>query len=43
MGLVVLFGAGGVDLELHRDVALAALPLDESGAQALIARTACGD
>jgi acyl-CoA synthetase (NDP forming) len=39
MGLVILFGAGGVDLELHRDVALAALPLDEAGAQALIART----
>ena len=39
MGLVILFGAGGVDLELHRDVALAALPLDEDGARALIART----
>jgi hypothetical protein len=28
-----------VNLELHRDVALAALPLDEAGALALIART----
>jgi acetyltransferase len=39
MGPVILFGAGGVNLELHRDVALAALPLDETGANALIART----
>jgi acetyltransferase len=39
MGPIILFGAGGVDLELHRDVVLAALPLDEAGAQALIART----
>jgi acetyltransferase len=39
MGTVILFGAGGVDLELHRDVALGALPLDEQAATALIART----
>jgi acetyltransferase len=39
MGPVILFGAGGVDLELHRDVALGALPLDEAGALALMART----
>ena len=39
MGPVILFGAGGVSLELQRDVALAALPLDEAGALALIART----
>jgi acetyltransferase len=39
MGLVILFGAGGVNLELNRDVALAALPLDEAAAEALIART----
>lgn len=39
MGPVILFGAGGVNLELHRDVALAGLPLDEAGANALIART----
>jgi len=39
MGPVILFGAGGVELELHRDVALAALPLDEQAGLALIART----
>jgi acetyltransferase len=39
MGPVILFGAGGVELELHRDVALAAPPLDEESALALIART----
>jgi acetyltransferase len=39
MGPVILFGAGGVELELHRDVALAAPPLDEQAALALIART----
>ena len=36
---VILFGAGGVELELNRDVALAALPLDKRGAEALIAHT----
>jgi acetyltransferase len=39
MGPVLLFGAGGVELELHRDVAFAAPPLDEESAAALIART----
>ena len=39
MGPVILFGAGGVELELHPDVALGALPLDEPAALALIART----
>lgn len=39
MGPVILFGSGGVDLELTRDVALAACPLDEAGALDLIGRT----
>ena len=39
MGPVILFGAGGVELELARDVALAALPLDKRAAEALIRRT----
>jgi acetyltransferase len=39
MGPVILFGAGGVELELHPDVAFAALPLDENAALSLIART----
>ena len=39
MGPVILFGAGGVELELARDVALAAPPLDKRAAEALIART----
>ena len=42
MGPVVIFGSGGVDLELTRDVALAACPLDEAGALQLIARTRAG-
>jgi acetyltransferase len=42
MGPVVIFGSGGVDLELTRDVALAACPLDEAGALLLIARTRAG-
>jgi acyl-CoA synthetase (NDP forming) len=42
MGPVILFGSGGVDLELLRDVALAACPLDEAGALDLIARTRAG-
>jgi acyl-CoA synthetase (NDP forming) len=42
MGPVILFGSGGVDLELTRDVALAACPLDEAGALALISRTRAG-
>jgi acetyltransferase len=39
VGPVILFGAGGVELELTRDVALAAPPLDARAAAALIART----
>jgi acetyltransferase len=39
MGPVILFGAGGVDLELTRDVAVAPPSLDERVAKALIART----
>jgi acyl-CoA synthetase (NDP forming) len=39
MGPVILFGAGGVEVERDPDVALAALPLDEQAALALIART----
>jgi acetyltransferase len=42
MGPVILFGSGGVDLELTRDVALAACPLDEAGALDLIGRTRAG-
>jgi acetyltransferase len=42
MGPVVLFGSGGVDLELTRDVALAACPLDEAAALQLMARTRAG-
>ncbi len=39
MGPVVMFGSGGVALELYRDVAFAAPTLDETAAEALIART----
>ena len=39
MGPVILFGTGGVDIELVKDVALAAPPLDEARALALIGRT----
>jgi acyl-CoA synthetase (NDP forming) len=42
MGPVILFGAGGVDIELTRDVALASAPLDEERALALIAKTRVG-
>jgi acetyltransferase len=42
VGPVIMFGTGGVDLELYRDVALAAAPLDEAGAHALIDRTRAG-
>lgn len=37
MGPVILFGSCGVDLELLRDTALAAPPLDEARVRALIA------
>ena len=39
MGTIVMFGSGGVALELFRDVAFAAPTLDEASAEALIART----
>jgi acetyltransferase len=42
MGPVILFGTGGVDLELTRDVAIGACPLDAAGALDLIARTRAG-
>src|SRR5262249_45093846 len=42
MGPVVLFGTGGVDIELLKDVALAGAPLDEAEARQLIARTKAG-
>jgi acetyltransferase len=42
VGPVIMFGSGGVDLELTRDVALAAVPLDECAALELIARTRAG-
>jgi acetyltransferase len=42
MGPVVLFGTGGIDIELMKDVALAGAPLDAAEAQALIGRTKAG-
>jgi acyl-CoA synthetase (NDP forming) len=42
MGPVVLFGTGGVDIELMKDVALAGAPLDEADARELISRTKAG-
>ncbi len=42
MGPVVLFGTGGVDIELMKDVALAGAPLDAAEAKALIGRTKAG-
>ncbi len=42
MGPVVLFGTGGVDIELIKDVALAGAPLDEAEAKQLIGRTKAG-
>jgi len=42
MGPVVLFGTGGVDIELMKDVALAGAPLDEPEAKQLIAKTKAG-
>jgi acetate---CoA ligase (ADP-forming) len=42
VGPVILFGTGGVELELYRDVALAPPPLDEARALALIEATRAG-
>jgi acetate---CoA ligase (ADP-forming) len=42
MGPVVLFGTGGVDIELMKDVALAGAPLDAAEARELIHRTKAG-
>jgi acetyltransferase len=42
MGPVVLFGSGGVDIELMKDIALAAAPLDATAARDLIHRTKAG-
>jgi acyl-CoA synthetase (NDP forming) len=42
MGPVVLFGTGGVDIELIKDVALAGAPLDAAEARQLIGRTKAG-
>lgn len=42
MGPVVLFGSGGIDIELMKDVALAGAPLDEAEARLLIGRTKAG-
>src|SRR5262249_24909099 len=39
MGPVILFGAGGVEVELAADIALAAPPLDRASAEALIGKT----
>src|SRR6201997_3840774 len=42
MGPVVLFGTGGVDIDLMKDVALAGAPLNATEARALIGRTKAG-
>lgn len=42
MGPVVLFGTGGIDIELMKDVALAGAPLDTAEARQLIGRTKAG-
>jgi acetyltransferase len=42
MGPVVLFGSGGVEIELMKDVALAGAPLDAAEAKRLIGRTKAG-
>jgi acetate---CoA ligase (ADP-forming) len=42
MGPVVLFGTGGVDIELIKDVALAGAPLDADEARQLIGKTKAG-
>lgn len=42
MGPVVLFGTGGIDIELMKDVALAGAPIDATEAAKLIRRTKAG-
>jgi acyl-CoA synthetase (NDP forming) len=42
MGPVVMFGTGGVEIELMKDVALAGAPLDAPEAKKLIGRTKAG-
>ncbi len=42
MGPVVLFGTGGVDIELMKDVALAGAPIDAAEAKELIGKTKAG-
>jgi acetyltransferase len=42
MGPVVLFGTGGIDIELMKDIALAGAPVDEDEARKLIDRTKAG-
>jgi acetyltransferase len=42
MGPVVLFGTGGVDIELMKDVALVGAPIDEEEARRVIGRTKAG-
>lgn len=42
MGPVVMFGTGGIDIELLKDVALAGAPLDATEARRLIGRTKAG-
>ena len=42
MGPVILFGTGGVEIELMKDVALAGAPLDVVEAKKLIGRTKAG-
>ncbi|MDE2062444.1 MAG: acetate--CoA ligase family protein, partial [Bradyrhizobium sp.] len=42
MGPVVLFGSGGVEIELIKDVALAGAPLDAAEAKKLIGLTKAG-
>jgi acyl-CoA synthetase (NDP forming) len=42
MGPLLMFGSGGVALELYKDVGFSAPPLDEARAAALIDRTSAG-
>ena len=42
VGPVVMFGTGGVYLEVKKDVAFGAVPLSESRARAMIAKTSAG-